>query len=178
MSALSHLRLFAAAALLPAVPSVLKAQTVSWTPFSSPEAHFSVSFCGPPSHDPPQVERNGAMTATMRFFKVVTDNYMCFVIEGEYNIKPDTEKELSLNQTNFINSAKATLGTSRRIEFDNHGEKLPALAFTFEMSPDYVGKSLVILKGTRVYMLVFDYHKNNDYTAAVTRFIDSFRITN
>ena len=90
---------------------------------------------------------------------------------SDYNIKPDVEKELLLNQTNFVEAVKGTLGTSRRHEFVNAPEKLPALTFTFDMPPNHTGNSIVILRGSRVYELVFTYRKTLDYTAAVQKFL-------
>jgi len=54
--------------------------------------------------------------------------------------------------------------------------KLPALTFTFEMPPNHTGKSIVILKGSRVYQLVFMYRKTMDYTAVQQKFLSSFEI--
>ncbi len=165
-------------ALAVSFASAATAQNVTWTPFTSKAFQFSMSFCGAPNQDPASVEKKGTITATLNLFKAVTENYMCFVALADYNIKPDVETELKLNQTNFINAIKGTLGTSRRTEFASGGQKLPALTFTFEMPPDLIGKAIIILKGSRVYMLVFDYHKSKDYTAAVQKFLDSFQITN
>jgi hypothetical protein len=153
-------------------------QSVDWTPFSSREFQFSVSFCGAPTKDEPSTDRNGEITATLNLFKAVSENYMCFVALADYNIEPDVEQELKLNQTNFINAIKGTLGTSRRMDFMNRGEKIPALTFTYELAPDLVGKAIVILRGKRVYMLVFQYRKTKDYAAAVQKFLDSFQILN
>src|SRR5260370_15971477 len=94
---------------------------------------------------------------------------------SDYNIKPSVEKELLLNQTNFIEAIKGTLGTSRR--HVNAPVKLPALTFTFEMPHDYTGKSIVVLNGSRVYELIFAYRKPADYTAAMQKFLSSFEIT-
>jgi hypothetical protein len=160
-----------------AAPAVL-AQSVSWTPFNSREFQFSVSFCGDPTRDPASTDSKGDVTATLNLFKAVSNDYMCFVALADYNITPGVEQELKLNQTNFINAIKGTLGTSRRMDFMNRGEKLPALTFTYEMDPGLVGKAIVILRGKRVFMLVFQYNKNQDYAAAVQKFLDSFRITN
>ena len=103
---------------------------------------------------------------------------MCFVALAEYNMAPTVEKELELNKTNFINAIKGTVGTSNRMDFMNRGEKLPALTFTYEMPPNLIGKAIVIIKGKRVYMLVFQYRKTKDYAAAVQKFLSSFQITN
>jgi hypothetical protein len=158
----------------PAAP----AQSVAWTAFNSREFQFSVSFCGSPTKDPASTDSKGALTATLNLFKAVSQDYMCFVALADYNLAPNVEQELKLNQTNFINAIKGTLGTSRRMDFMNHGEKVPALTFTYEMAPDLVGKAIVILRGKRVYMLVFQYRKTKDYAAAVQKFLDSFQITN
>jgi len=136
-----------------------------------------VSFCGAPTADPPVTEKKGVITGTTRLFKAVGENYFCMVGISDYNIKPDVEKELLLNQTNFIEAIKGTLGTRRRNEFVNAPEKLPALTFTFEMPPNHTGKSIVVLRGSRVYELVFTYRKNMDYTAAMQKFLNSFEIT-
>jgi hypothetical protein len=136
-----------------------------------------VSFCGAPAADPPVTETKGVITGTTRLFKARAENYFCMVGISDYNIKPDVEKELLLNQTNFIEAVKGTLGTSRRNEFLNAPEKLPALTFTFEMPPNHAGKSIVILKGSRVYQLVFTYRKTTDYTATQQKFLSSFEIT-
>jgi hypothetical protein len=154
------------------------AQNVDWTPFASREFRFSVSFCGAPTKDEPSTDSKGEITATLNLFKAVSENYMCFVALADYNITPDAEQELKLNQTNFINAIKGTLGTSRRMDFMNRGEKLPALTFTYEMAPNLVGKAIVILRGKRVFMLVFQYNRDQDYAAAVQKFLDSFRIAN
>ena len=179
MKTLWNLRLLTAFAVsaVTAVPAAL-AQDADWTPFSSREFQFSVSFCSAPSKDPASVDTKGDLTATLNLFKAITDNYMCLVALADYNRKPDVELELKLNETNFINAIKGTLGTSRRTEFVSRGEKLPALTFTYEMDPDFIGKAIVIIKGARVYMLVFAYHKNKDYTASVGKFLNSFQITN
>jgi hypothetical protein len=158
------------AAAVPAAP----AQNVDWTPFSSKEFGFSMSFCGAPMRDKPSTETKGTVTATLNLFKAVTDDYMCFVALADYNIKPAVEQELKLNQDNFINAIKGKLGVSSRIQFQG----LPALQFTFEMPPDLIGKAIVVIKGSRVYMLVFDYHKSKDYTSAVQKFLTSFQIVN
>jgi len=154
------------------------AQNVSWTPFTSREFQFSVSFCGAPTKDPASTDSKGAITATLNLFKAVSENYMCFIALADYNIEPAVEQELKLNQTNFINAIKGTLGTSRRMDFMNRGEKIPALTFTYEMSQGLVGKAIVILRGKRVYMLVFQYSKAKDYAGAVQKFLDSFQILN
>ena len=123
------------------------------------------------------MEKKGVITGTTSLFKARGEDYFCMVGISDYNIKPDVEKELLLNQTNFIEAIKGTLGTSRRNEFVNAPEKLPALTFTFEMPPNHTGKSIVVLKGSRVYELVFTYRKNMDYTAAMQKFLNSFEIT-
>ncbi len=163
---------FFAATLAPAL-----AQTVQWTPFSSKEFHFSVSFCGVPSTDPPTVEQKGDRRGTTNLFKARGDDYFCMIGISDYNFKPDVEEELLLNQTNFIKAVTGTLGTSRRNEFVRAPEKLPALTFTFEMPPNHAGKSIVILNGSRVYELVFAYRKTTDYTAAMQKFLSTFEIT-
>ena len=117
------------------------------------------------------------MTGTTWLFKVIGEGYFCMVGVSQYDFKPDVEEELLLNQTNFIQAVKGTLGTSRRTQFVNAPEKLPALTFTFEMPPDYAGKSTVILKGSRVYETVFAYRKTIDYTAAMEKFLSSLEIT-
>jgi len=96
---------------------------------------------------------------------------------SDYNYKPDVESELLANQTNFIKAVEGTLATSRRTEFANPPEKLPALTFTFDMPPNHTGKSIVILRGSRVYQLIFTYRKSADYSAAMQRFLSSFEIT-
>jgi len=161
-----------ATALSPAL-----AQTVQWTPFSSEELQFSVSFCGAPSANPPTLDKRDDRTTTTRVYIARGEDYLCFVAIAEYNFTPDAEAELLLNQTNFINSVNGTLGTSRLTEFVNAPEKLPALTFTFEMPPNRVGTSIVIVKGTRVYELVFTSPKNINYTAALQKFLSSFEIT-
>jgi hypothetical protein len=160
------------ATLIPAL-----AQTVPWSPYTSKPFQFAVSFCGEPSEDPPVTETKGAITGTTRLFKARAENYFCMVGISDYNIKPNVEKELLLNQNNFIEAIKGTLGTSRRHEFGNAPEKLPALTFTFEMPPDYTGKSIVVLNGSRVYELIFAYRKTADYNPAMQKFLSSFEIT-
>ena len=155
----------------------LLAQNVAWSPFSSKPFQFAVTFCGEPSEDPPVTETRGAITGTTRLFKARGENYFCMVGISDYNVKPDVEKELLLNQTNFVEAVKGTLGTSRRHEFVNAPERLPALTFTFEMPPNHTGKSIVILRGSRVYELVFAYRRTVDYTTAVQKFLSSFEIT-
>jgi hypothetical protein len=61
-------------------------------------------------------------------------------------------------------------------QFIDTGER--ALTFTYEMPPNLIGKAIVIIKGKRVYMLVFQYRKTKDYAAAVQKFLSSFQITN
>jgi hypothetical protein len=162
-----------AATLVPAL-----AQTVPWSPYTSKPFQFVVSFCGEPSADPPVTETKGVITGTTRLFQARGENYFCMVGVSDYNIKPDVEKELLLNQTNFIEAIKGTLGTSRRGEFvANATEKLPALMFTFDLPPNHTGKSIVILRGSRVYELVFSYRKTMDYKAAQEKFLNSFEIT-
>ena len=161
-----------AAGLLPAL-----AQTVQWTPFSSKEFKFSASFCGAPKTDPTTTDQKGDIKATLNLVKAVGDGYFCMVALADYNINPDVEAELLLNQTNFIKAVEGTLLTSRRTEFLNPPEKLPALTFTFDMPPNYTGKSIVILRGNRVYQILFDYRKTADYSAALQKFLSSFAIT-
>jgi hypothetical protein len=136
-----------------------------------------VLFCGAPSADPPTVDRQGEKMGTVRLFKAVGEGYFCMVGISDYNFTPDVEAELLLNQTNFIKAVTGTLGTSRRSDFANAPEKLPALTFTFDMPPNHTGKSIVILKGRRVYQLCFTYRKSTDYSAAVQKFLSSFAIT-
>src|SRR6266567_6282718 len=124
-----------------AVAPAALAQNVNWTPFTSKEFQFSMSFCGAPMKDPTSTQTKGPMTATLNLFKAVTENYMCFVALADYNMKPAVEQELKLNQDNFVSAIKGTLGVSRRIQFQG----LPALQFTFEMPPDLVGKAIVVL---------------------------------
>jgi hypothetical protein len=160
------------ATLQPAFP-----QAVQWTPFSSKEAQFSVSFCGTPTADPPTVEKKGNITGTVRLFRAGGETYFCMVGYSEYNIVPAVEQELLLNQTNFIKAVNGTVGTSRRTEFVNGSYRLPALTFTFEMPPNHTGKSIVILKGSRVYQLIFTHLKTMDYAAVQQKFLSSFEIT-
>lgn len=173
-----HRRLTALAiSFLAAAPAAF-AQNVSWTPFTSREFQFSVSFCGAPTKDEPSTDRKGEITATLNLFKAVSEDHMCFIALADYNIKPAVEQELKLNQTNFIDAIKGRVGTSRRMDFMNRDERIPALTFTYEMDPGLVGKAIVILRGKRVYMLVFQYGKTKDYTGAVQKFLDSFQILN
>jgi hypothetical protein len=154
------------------------AQAVQWTPYtSSKEFQFSVSFCGAPSANPPTVEQKGARTGTVRLFTARGENYFCMVGISDYNFKPDVEEELLLNQMNFIKAVNGTVGTSRRTAFEKAPAALPALTFTFEMPPNHTGKSIVILRASRVYQLVFTYRKTADYSAALQRFLGSFEIT-
>src|SRR5258708_30422348 len=94
-----------ATTLIPAL-----AQTVPWSPFNSKPFQFAVSFCGEPTADPPVTETKGVITGTTRLFKALGENYFCMVGISDYNIKPSVEKELLLNQTNFIEAIKGTLG--------------------------------------------------------------------
>jgi hypothetical protein len=151
---------------------------VQWTAYSSAkELQFSVSFCGPPSANPPTVEQKGEKKGTVRLFTARGEDYFCMVGISDYNFKPDVEEELLLNQTNFMKAVDGKLLTSRRTEFANPPEKLPALTFTFDMPPNHTGKSIVILKGSRVYQLLFTYRKTTDYSAALQKFLSSFEIT-
>jgi len=94
-------------------------QPVQWSPFSSKDAQFSVSFCGTPTIDPPTVGKKGAIRGTIRVFKAQAENYFLMFGFSEYNIVPAVEEELLLNQTNFIKAVNGTVGTSRRTEFMN-----------------------------------------------------------
>lgn len=168
-----------AASLIAAAPSA-HAQNLEWSKFTSTEFKFSVSFCGTPTKDPSSTDSKGAITAILNFFQfsAASNDYMCFVAVADYNIAPDAEQELKLNQTNFINALKGTIGTSRRMDFVSGREKLPALTFTYETAPDMVGKAIVIVRGKRVYMPCFQYCKSKDYAADVEKFFSSFQIVN
>jgi hypothetical protein len=154
------------------------AQNVAWTPLVSKEFQFSVSFCSVPKKDQTKVDRQKGVVATFNVFSGVTKNYVCAVSLADYSVTPDVEQELKLNQTNLVNPIKGTLRTSHRTDFIYRGEKLPALTFSYDARPDLAGKATVIVKGRRVYMLIFQYHKNRDYSLDVQKFLDSFQITN
>jgi hypothetical protein len=154
------------------------AQSVNWTPIVSKEFQFSVSFCTSPTKDQTRVDRKKGVIATLNLFKGVAKDYTCAVSLADYSTVPDVEQEFKLNQNSIINATKGTLRSSRRAEFMYLGEKLPALTFSYVARPDLAGKAVVIVKGKRVYMAIFQYHGTRDYSAAGQKFLDSFQLTN
>jgi hypothetical protein len=151
---------------------------VNWTFLSSKELHFSVSFCTVPTKDQTKVDRKKGVITTLYLFKGVAKDYTCAVSLADYNTAPDVEQEFKLNESSIINATKGVLRSSRRADFIYGGEKLPALTFSYEARPDLAGKATVIVKGRRVYMLIFQYHKMRDYSAAGQKFLDSFQLVN
>lgn len=164
--------------LLIGFPQAL-AQTLEWNRFSPSEFDFSVLFPGTPTKAQPEVDKrpDGSVQSTTYLFECVKAGLYSGFAVTDYNFTVDPEGEMSADRDNLVKGVKGTLVTSRRSEFVIGNDRFPELIFTMEVpSLNYVGKSIVVVKGDRAYMAVFLFERNRQYTTEMEKFLDSIEI--
>ena len=164
---------------LVAVPGFASAQNFDWRTISPAGLNFTAEFPGDPTQKPPTTDngKDGTLYSTSHLIIFQAGGLYCGADVTDYTFKVDIEGELAADRDNFLKTAHGTLGTSQRGDFINGAEKLPELTFTFDL-PDkgYHGKSIVVLKGNRVYMLMAMSSNDSQYSGAVDRFLGSLVI--
>ncbi len=161
-------------------PMMMAAQTTQWTRYQPAGQDFSILFPGTPTVDPPSTENDskGALQSTSYLYRINGNGYFYGAVLTVYTFTPSSiDGELAANQNNFIKALSGSvLNSSTRGNFVNGSETLPDLTFTFDVpQTNQYGKSIVILKGNRVYMWVAMITKNTMDASLIDTFVNSFQ---
>jgi hypothetical protein len=152
-----------------------QAPSSSWGTFTKPEGRITFSMPCTPNWQTSTTETaaSGPYTSQLGMCKAGDEIYLVGWVDYAPNFQPNTEAELKANQDNFVKSFQAVLLTSTRTTHQG----LPALDFTAQRQQMYMVTSRVIMEGPRPYLYVVVTPINQDRSANISRFANSFRIT-
>lgn len=164
------------------LPFALAAQSGEWARFQPAGQDFSILFPGSPTVDQPVIDNDskGALQSTSYLYHVNGSGFYYGAVLTVYTYTPSSvDGELTANQNNFIKAVSgAVVTSSTRGTFVNGSETMPDLTFTFDLQrTNQYGKSIVILRGNRVYMWVAMITKNTTDASSIDTFVNSFQFS-
>ncbi len=115
---------------------------------------------------------SGPYTANLGTCRAGDEIYIVGWVDYQPAFKPDTDGELKANQDNFVKSFGAVVLTSTPTTHQG----MPALDFTANREQTYLVTSRVVMEGSRPYMFAIVTPINQDRSANIRKFSNSFRI--
>jgi len=114
---------------------------------------------------------HGPYTTHLFIVKDTTSVYLIGWVDYDPSFNFNRQAELEANRDNFVKGINARLLSTRPTVIDGYS----AIEFTAE-TDDRVFKSRVYMVGRRPYQIVIGSPKNQDDTANVNRFFNSFKV--
>jgi hypothetical protein len=143
-----------------------------WAHFTSDEGNFSVLMPQIPKEQTETTQSShGPYTTHLFIVRHDPNVYLIGWVDYDPSFNFNRQAELEANRDNFVKGIKATLVTSRPTIIDGYS----ALEFTAE-TEDRIFKSRVYMVGRRPYQIVIGTPKDQDETASITRFFNSFKV--
>ncbi len=145
----------------------------SWVRFESRVGQFTILLPQMPAEKIDIVQTDvGPYTSHLFNAKLNRTVFVVGWVDYDRKFKFGAQSELNANRDNFIKGIKGKLVSSNNTTFDGYR----SLEFTAETS-DTVYKSRVFIVGRRPYQLITETSKGIDDSANITRFFESFKIT-
>jgi len=153
-------------------PATSVMDSSGWVKFTSDDGHFSVMMPETPTDKTETTDStHGPYTTHLFIVKDTTSVYLIGWVDYDPSFNFNRQAELEANRDNFVNGIKARLLSTRPTVIDGYS----AIEFTAE-TDDRVFKSRVYMVGRRPYQIVIGSPKNQDDTANVNRFFNSFKV--
>jgi len=145
----------------------------SWIRFESRVGQFTVLVPQMPSQKL-EIQQSNAGPSTTHLFTAQLKETVFVVgwVDYDKKFKVVAQNELNANRDNFIKQIKGTLVSSKDTTFDGH----QSLEFTAETG-NTIYRSRVLIVGRRPYQVTTGTTKGIDDSANITRFFESFKIT-
>ena len=173
MRRLSQVGLLLVFASLIAHAQETKQPSDSWIRFESRVGQFTVLVPQMPAQKLETQQSNAGPYTTHLFTAQLKDTvFVVGWVDYDKKFKVVAQNELNTNRNNFIKQIKGTLLSSKDTTFDGH----QSLEFTAETSTT-IYRSRVLLIGRRPYQVTTGTTKGIDDSANITRFFESFKIT-
>ena len=143
-----------------------------WVNFSSEEGRFSVLMPEMPTDKAQTTDSaHGPYTTHLFVVRDTTSVYLIGWVDYDPSFNFNRQAELEANRDNFVKGISAKLVSTRPTMIDGYS----AIEFTAE-TDDRIFKSRVYMVGRRPYQIVIGTPKEQDETASVTRFFNSFKV--
>jgi hypothetical protein len=143
-----------------------------WAHFTSEEGNFSVLM---PQIPKEQIETtpssHGPYTTHLFIVRADPNVYLIGWVDYDPSFNFNRQAELEANRDNFVKGINAKLISTRPTVIDGYS----AIEFTAE-TEDRVFKSRVYMVGRRPYQIVIGIPKDQDDTASINRFFNSFKV--
>jgi hypothetical protein len=144
-----------------------------WVRYDSALGRFSVLM---PSLPEDKVETtpsdHGPYTTYLFISRDARNVYLIGWVDYDPKFNFNRQSEMEANRDNFVKGVKATLTGTRSLTIDGY----PVIEFTADTS-DRTFKSRVYMVGRRPYQIVIGYPKEDAAIAPVTRFFNSFKVS-
>lgn len=159
----------------PATPTPAPRNSVDdggWVRFNSELGRFTVLMPEIPTDKMETTQSEHGPYTTHLFIVRDTKNvYLVGWVDYDSSFNFNKQSELGANRDNFVKGIKATLVSSRALQIDGYS----ALEFTAETA-ERIFRSRVYMVGRRPYQIVIGVPKDDDDTATVSRFFNSFKV--
>jgi hypothetical protein len=170
-------RLWQAALLMLLASLIAQAQETQkpgdWIRFDSRVGQFTVLLPQMPDQKLETQQSNAGPYTTHLFSATLKDTvFVVGWVDYDKKFKFAAQNELNANRDNFIKEIKGTLVTSKNTTIDG----FQSLEFTAETG-DTIYRSRVLIVGRRPYQVIAGTRKGIDDSANITRFFESFKIT-
>ena len=161
------------ASLIAHAQETTKQPSDAWIRFESRVGQFTVLVPQMPSQKL-EIQQSNAGPYTIHLFNAQLKDTVFVVgwVDYDKKFKVVAQNELNANRDNFIKQIKGTLVSSKETTFDGY----QSLEFTAETS-NTIYRSRVLIVGRRPYQVTTGTTKGIDDSANITRFFESFKIT-
>lgn len=144
-----------------------------WVRFNSAAGRFSVLVPATPQDKAETTQSEHGPFTTHLFIARDTRNvYLIGWVDYDPGFNFNRQKELEANRDNFVKGVNATLINTRSLHIDG----FPVIEFTAETA-DRMFKSRVYMVGRRPYQIVIGFPKTDAEIAPVSRFFNSFKVS-
>jgi hypothetical protein len=137
---------------------------------TSGDGGYSITFPAGPKE---QVNEDASARTVLNALNYDNGYYAVVHVDNKLELKLNDELEGNINKFTEQFNAPTQLRRKKKV-VRAPGEELPAEEFTFE-NDELIGKGIVIVSGTRTYMVAAFGLKPHDRKAAVDRFVKSFK---
>jgi hypothetical protein len=171
-----NIRSLIASALMVVVPAALPAGMPGWVTAAPDNAGFTAEF---PSAPQRQVTNKPSVSSTIWLATAPDGNIKVLVGVTDYWADIDTQKEMDLDEKNFVEAVAAKTTSSKRDPFPGTSKKhtlLPSSVFEFQTASGWSGRSRVIVDGNTAYQTVVMWPSAYIASTALESFENSFKL--
>ena len=171
-----NFRFCIASALMIVVPAAFPANMPGWVTVVPDNAGFTAEF---PSAPQRQVANKPGVTSTTWIATAADGNIKVLVGVTDYWVDIDTQKELQLDEKNFVEAIAGKSTSSKSDPFPGASKKrtpLPSIIFEFQTVSGWSGRSRVIVDGNTAYQTVVMWPSAYIAATALESFESSFKL--